>query len=283
MQTGIVTLMSAAFFIACCPKQEEKKSDGPAAAAATPSAEITKESLKTDIDKLNYAIGIEIGRNVKRNGLELQDDIFLKGIKDGSEKEEAELLLDEKTRQDVKREHARAQKEEREKKRKEEAEKNKQEGEKFLAENKTKDGVVTIESGLQYKILKEGTGKKPTAEDTVSVHYVGTLVDGTEFDSSVKRGKPSSFRVNRVVKGWTEALQMMPVGSKWQLFIPSELGYGERGSRGKIGPNAVLIFEVELLEIKDPNEDKKPGAPAAANRPKKPADKKPAAEKKKAE
>jgi FKBP-type peptidyl-prolyl cis-trans isomerase FklB len=275
--------MSAAFFIACCPKQEEKKSDGPAAAAATPSAEITKESLKTDIDKLNYAIGIEIGRNVKRNGLELQDDIFLKGIKDGSEKEEAELLLDEKTRQDVKREHARAQKEEREKKRKEEAEKNKQEGEKFLAENKTKDGVVTIESGLQYKILKEGTGKKPTAEDTVSVHYVGTLVDGTEFDSSVKRGKPSSFRVNRVVKGWTEALQMMPVGSKWQLFIPSELGYGERGSRGKIGPNAVLIFEVELLEIKDPNEDKKPGAPAAANRPKKPADKKPAAEKKKAE
>ena len=128
---------------------------------------------------------------------------------------------------------------------------NKKEGEAFLAANKGKDGVVTLPSGLQYKILTAGTGPKPTASDSVVCNYRGTLINGTEFDSSYKRGQPATFPVTGVIKGWTEALQLMPVGSKWQLFIPSDLAYGERGAGADIGPNSTLIFEVELLSIED--------------------------------
>jgi FKBP-type peptidyl-prolyl cis-trans isomerase len=128
-------------------------------------------------------------------------------------------------------------------------EKNKKEGEAFLTENKKKEGVKTLASGLQYKVLKEGSGKMPKATDKVTTHYQGTLIDGTEFDSSYKRGEPASFLVNGVIPAWTEALQLMKVGSKWQLFVPSKLGYGERGMGPKIGPNAVLVFTVELLSI----------------------------------
>ena len=124
------------------------------------------------------------------------------------------------------------------------------EGEAFLADNKTKDGVVALPSGLQYKILTQGTGPTPAASDTVNCNYRGTLINGTEFDSSYKRNQPASFPVGQVIKGWTEALQLMPVGSKWQLFIPPDLAYGPRGAGGVIGPNATLIFEVELLSIK---------------------------------
>jgi FKBP-type peptidyl-prolyl cis-trans isomerase len=131
---------------------------------------------------------------------------------------------------------------------------NKKEGEAFLAANKGKEGVVTLPSGLQYKILTPGTGPKPTATDSVVCNYKGTLINGTEFDSSYKRGEPATFPVTGVIKGWTEALQLMPVGSKWQLFIPSDLAYGARGTPGgPIGPNATLIFEVELMSIKDKN------------------------------
>jgi len=133
---------------------------------------------------------------------------------------------------------------------KELAEKNKQAGEAFLAENKKKDGVVTLPSGLQYKILKAGDGPKPSAEDTVVCQYRGTLIDGKEFDSSYKHNQPATFPVNRVIKGWTEALQLMPTGSKWQLFIPPDLGYGDRGAGADIPPDATLIFEVELVSIK---------------------------------
>lgn len=133
---------------------------------------------------------------------------------------------------------------------KEEGDANKKIGEDFLAANKTKEGVVTLPSGLQYKILTTGSGPKPTASDTVECNYRGTLINGTEFDSSYKRGQPASFPVSGVIKGWTEALQLMPVGSKWQLFIPSDLAYGERGAGGDIGPDSTLIFEVELLSIK---------------------------------
>src|SRR6202023_2964907 len=131
---------------------------------------------------------------------------------------------------------------------------NKKESVEFLAANKAKDGVVTLPSGLQYKILTAGTGPKPTASDTVVCNYRGTLISGTEFDSSYKRGQPASFPVNGVIKGWTEALQLMPVGSKWQLFVPSDLGYGDRGAGADIGPGATLIFEVELLSIQDKND-----------------------------
>ena len=129
-----------------------------------------------------------------------------------------------------------------------EAQKSKEEGEKFLAENKTKDGVITTESGLQYKVETEGTGAKPTKEDKVKVHYTGTLLDGTKFDSSVDRGEPAEFGVTQVIPGWTEILQIMPVGSKYTIWVPSELGYGERGTRG-IKPNSTLKFEIELLDI----------------------------------
>jgi FKBP-type peptidyl-prolyl cis-trans isomerase len=135
---------------------------------------------------------------------------------------------------------------------------NKKEGEGFLAANKSKEGVVTLPSGLQYKILKAGTGPKPTASDTVSCNYRGTLIDGKEFDSSYKRGQPASFPVSGVIKGWTEALQLMPVGSKWQLVIPSDLAYGDNGAGADIGPGATLIFEVELLSIEDKSKEKAP-------------------------
>jgi FKBP-type peptidyl-prolyl cis-trans isomerase FklB len=126
---------------------------------------------------------------------------------------------------------------------------NKKEGDAFLAANKTKEGVVTLPSGLQYKILQEGTGPKPTASDTVVCNYRGTLLNGTEFDSSYKRGQPATFAVGQVIHGWTEALQLMTVGSKWQLFIPPDLAYGPRGAGNDIGPNATLVFEVELVSI----------------------------------
>jgi FKBP-type peptidyl-prolyl cis-trans isomerase FklB len=135
-------------------------------------------------------------------------------------------------------------------KRSEESDANKKTGEEFLAANKSKDGVVALPSGLQYKILTAGTGAKPTASDSVECNYRGTLINGTEFDSSSKHGGPATFPVSGVIKGWTEALQLMPVGSKWQLFVPSDLAYGERGAGGDIGPNETLIFEVELLSIK---------------------------------
>jgi len=130
-----------------------------------------------------------------------------------------------------------------------EGDKNLKDGEEFLAKNKTKSGVITTASGLQYEIIKAGTGPKPTAEQEVKCHYVGTTIDGKEFDSSIKRGEPATFPVNRVIPGWTEALQLMPVGSKWKLYIPASLGYGERGAGQDIKPNSALIFEVELLEI----------------------------------
>jgi FKBP-type peptidyl-prolyl cis-trans isomerase FklB len=126
---------------------------------------------------------------------------------------------------------------------------NKQAGEKFLDENSAKEGVTTLPSGLQYKVLKMGDGPKPTATSKVTVHYRGTLPDGSEFDSSLQRGQPATFQVNRVVPGWTEALQLMPLGSKWMLYLPSALGYGERGAPPRIGPNQVLIFEVEVLKV----------------------------------
>ena len=141
--------------------------------------------------------------------------------------------------------------------RKKQGEANKEKGGKFLEGNKTKQGIVTLKSGLQYKILKKGTGASPKATDTVKCHYKGTTIDGKEFDSSYKRGEPATFALNRVIKGWTEGLQLMKEGGKWQFFIPSELAYGERGSGPDIGPNEVLIFEVELLGIEKP-ETKKP-------------------------
>jgi len=209
----------------------------------TPSAASTTAApvvLKTQRDKESYAEGMSLGMGLHNQGLSLDPALMARGLKDAQSgaktamtEEEARAALAQ-LRQDVQQKMGA---------------KARQEGEAFLAANKTKEGVVTLPSGLQYKILKEGTGPKPTASDTVSCNYRGTLTNGKEFDSSTKHGGPASFPVSGVIKGWTEALQLMPVGSKWQLFIPADLAYGDRGAGPDIAPGSTLVFEIELLSI----------------------------------
>lgn len=204
--------------------------------------------IKSFKDSISYSIGMNIGKDLKHQSIEIDPDVLAQAIKDVIADRKL-LLTDDQVRSCM----GSLQKEvmaKQEQKNKVEGDKNMKEGQAFLATNKTKEGIKVTASGLQYKVLKEGTGPKPTATQTVSVHYRGTLLDGTEFDSSIKRGQPAEFPVNGVIKGWTEALQLMPVGSKWQLFIPPDLAYGPQGAGGTIGPNATLIFEVELLAIK---------------------------------
>lgn len=203
--------------------------------------------LKTQKDKVSYAIGVTTAKSMKQQSVDIDPDIFAKGLKDGFAGAKT-ALTDDEMRQVI----AAFQKEMTEKyavKMKSMAEKNQREGEAFLTENKKKEGVKILSSGLQYKVIKDGTGNTPKLTDNVTTNYRGTLIDGTEFDSSYKRGQPTKFPVKGVIPGWTEALQLMKAGSKWQLFIPSNLAYGERGAGNMIGPNATLIFEVELLSI----------------------------------
>lgn len=202
-------------------------------------------NLKTAIDSASYAIGVSTGAGYKENlktlpGGEANVDALIAGF--------VQAIKGDSTKMTPQAAQAYLQTYFVEASAKE-AQKLKEEGEKFLAENKTKEGVITTESGLQYKVEKEGTGAKPTANDKVKVHYTGTLLDGTKFDSSVDRGEPAEFGVGQVIKGWTEGLQIMPVGSKYIFWIPSELAYGERGAGQDIKPNSVLKFEVELLDI----------------------------------
>ena len=209
----------------------------------------TPLALKTDKDKVSYAIGVNIGKSMRKDTVDVDPAIFSRGMKDAMAGGKLLLTDDEikatltklqtdlRARQEVAMQEA--------------GEINKKAGDDFLAQNKTKDGVVALPDGLQYKILKEGNGPKPAATDSVVCNYRGTLIDGTEFDSSYKRGQPATFPVNGVIKGWTEAVQLMPVGSKWQLFVPADLAYGNRGAGPDIGPDATLIFEVELLSIQN--------------------------------
>jgi FKBP-type peptidyl-prolyl cis-trans isomerase FklB len=220
--------------------------------AAKPGSTVARKpavlTLKTQKDKASYAIGLNIGKSMHKDSVDIDPSILLRGLRDGLAGSKP-LLTDEEARAAMVALQTEMRKKQ-EEKMLVQGETNKKEGEVFLADNKTKDGIVTLPSGLQYKILKEGTGPKPAATDTVVCNYKGTLLDNTEFDSSYKRGQPATFPVSGVIKGWTEALQLMPVGSKWQLFIPSELAYGARGGPGGgIGPNATLLFEVELVSI----------------------------------
>jgi FKBP-type peptidyl-prolyl cis-trans isomerase FklB len=204
--------------------------------------------LKTQKDKVSYGIGMNIGKNLKKDAIDVDADMLVKGLRDSLSGEKT-LMSDEEYRATL----TAFQKEMMEKQAeasKALAEKNKKEGEAFLADNGKKEGVLTLPSGLQYKVIKSGTGKTPKLTDTVETHYRGTLIDGTEFDSSVKRGQTATFPVNGVIPGWTEALQKMKEGDKWQLFVPANLAYGERGAGRDIGPNATLIFEVELIAVK---------------------------------
>ena len=229
----IFRLIAAALFVLMA---------GSAGAQDTPT-------LKDQKEKISYIIGMDIGTNFKRQSIDIDPDILGRGVKDGLSG--AKPLLSEQETKEIMAAFEKVMRAKQEESRKAIGEKNKKEGEVFLAENKAKEGVKTAPSGLQYKVIKPGTGKKPQATDTVTVHYRGTLADGTEFDSSYRRGKPATFPVSGVIPGWTEALQLMEEGAKWQVVIPSKLAYGEQGAGQAIGPNATLIFEVELISIQE--------------------------------
>lgn len=205
------------------------------------TTETTTGEFKTEIDSVSYSLGVNIGSNLKKQGFDsLNVEMFSKALKDIYSN--GAVKIDEKQAEAILMEYFQALQSKKQ-------EGNVKAGEKFLEENKKKPGVITTPSGLQYTILKEGNGPKPTTNDMVTTHYHGTLIDGTVFDSSVDRGQPATFPVNGVIPGWVEALPMMSVGSKWRLFIPSNLAYGERGAGKDIGPNSTLIFDVELISI----------------------------------
>jgi FKBP-type peptidyl-prolyl cis-trans isomerase FklB len=274
LAAGVVLLGNAVAQTSAAPSQTPpakkpaapaaKKSPSTAKKAGTATKGEAVTALTTTKQKASYAIGMNWGTGLHRQGIDVDNAALIQGMKDALAG--GKTLLTEDEARSALMQLQKEMQEKQQAKAAQEGEANKKEGDAFLAANKTKEGVVTLPSGLQYKILTTGTGPKPTASDSVVCNYKGTLINGSEFDSSYKRGEPATFPVTGVIKGWTEALQLMPVGSKWQLFIPPDLAYGPRGTPGgPIGPNATLIFEVELISIKEKNPlpDKVP-APAAA-------------------
>jgi FKBP-type peptidyl-prolyl cis-trans isomerase len=202
--------------------------------------------LKSQKDKVSYTIGVFSGKNLKQQTVDVNPDIMMKGVKDALSG--GKLLLTDQEMQEVMTALQKDLTAKQTEIRKTVGEQNKKEGETFLAENKKKEGVKTLPNGLQYKVIKEGTGKTPKATDAVVAHYRGTRIDGTEFDSSYKRNEPATFKLDNVIQGWREAVLMMKEGAKWQIFVPSNLAYGENGA-GPIPPNATLIFEIELIRV----------------------------------
>ncbi len=229
-KTILMLSLAAAFMISACQK------------------EVKKDDLKDDNDKASYSIGVDIGKSFKQQDVEIDVDKFMQGIKDGMTKDSAYLLTQDemiRSMQNLQQEMVNKQT----LKKKESLDKNKKAAEEFMVNNAKDKDVKATKSGLQYKVLVSGNGASPDSNDMAVTHYAGTLADGTEFDNSYKRGEPLTIEVGGVIKGWTEALQMMKVGDKWRLFIPPHLGYGENGA-GTIPPNSVLIFDVELLDVK---------------------------------
>ena len=255
MRSILILVAAITLFVSSCQQAKEQN------AKPAEKKEITKADLKTEDDNISYSLGFSMGSRFVRDGLEINLEIFQEGMKDGftgskqvlteEEMQKTMMALQQKMMAKRQTEHMKEMEE-----RKNLGEANKEKGEKFLEANKAKEGVITLESGLQYKILKKGTGASPKATDIVKCHYKGTTIDGKEFDSSYKRGEPATFALNKVIKGWTEGLQLMKEGGKWEFFIPPELAYGEMGSGPQIGPNEVLIFEVELLGIEKPKTEK---------------------------
>jgi FKBP-type peptidyl-prolyl cis-trans isomerase FklB len=237
------------------PAAKAQTSTAAKAQPATASRTQPALALKTQKDRFSYSLGMNLGASLHKQAVPVDPAILARGLRDALAGGKTLLTEDEAhaTLMEVQNDLRKKQQE----KTQLAGDANKKEGEAFLAANKGKEGVVALPDGLQYKILKQGTGPKPTAGDSVVCNYRGMLINGTEFDSSYKRGQPATFPVSGVIKGWTEALPLMPVGSKWQLFIPSDLAYAERGSGPDIGPNATLIFEVELLSIQDKSQEKK--------------------------
>ncbi len=225
---------------------EKQAASAPSASNTVASPAAAEATLETEEQQVSYGIGLNVGQNVANQGFELDLPAFTAGLTDAVKGNEPQMSQEDimKVMQDFQQKMMAKRKEERET----QAVEQKQAAEGFFNENGKKEGVVTTDSGMQYKVITAGTGKIPSADDTVEVNYRGTLLDGTEFDSSYKRGQPVTFPVKGVIKGWTEALQLMPIGSKWELYIPSNLAYGPGGT-GPIPPNAALKFEVELLNI----------------------------------
>lgn len=217
-------------------------------ALTLPAIAAEESPLKDKKEKVSYAIGVDIGRTLKSQGIEVDAAILGGAIADALA--DAKLKLTDEQMKATMMEFQKEMKGKAAAAAKEEGEKNAKAGAEYLANKEKEEGVKKTESGLLYKVVTQGKGEKPTKSDTVEVNYRGSLIDGTEFDSSYKRGNPASFPVGQVIPGWSEALQLMPVGSKWQLFIPSDLAYGKAGAGGTIGPNQTLVFDVELLEIK---------------------------------
>lgn len=222
-------------------------------AIVSTAAAAEKGKYKTKKEQLSYSLGYDMANNFKRSEIDVDPAALMQGMKDAqagksqmTEQEMRDVLMEAQQKFRAKQQEMMAKQQEQQKG---QGEKNKKEGEAFLAENKKQPGVVVLPSGLQYKMLVEGKGASPKATDRVTVNYRGTLINGTEFDSSYKRGEPATFGLNQVIKAWTEGVQLMKEGGKIQLFVPSELGYGERGAGGQIGPHAVLIFEVELIAV----------------------------------
>jgi FKBP-type peptidyl-prolyl cis-trans isomerase FklB len=235
-------------------KQASTSQTSPATSSqqSAPAATPVIPGLPTKKDQISYALGMNVGKGLHRESIDVDPNLVMQGLKDAMSGGKT-LMTDEQAQQTMMQLQSEVRDQE-EAKRKASAETNAKKGEAFLAQNKTKPGVVALPSGLQYKIIKQGTGPKPTPNDVVTCNYRGTLIDGTEFDSSYKRGEPATFPVKGVIKGWTEALQLMPVGSKFELVLPPDLAYGERGAGQDIGPNETLVFEVELMSIKPADE-----------------------------
>ncbi len=244
-----------ALSLVACGNESEKAAE--VEAEVVPAAESSEIALESVEQRLSYMVGDNMAQQFIRDGVELDLEALTAGINDAIAGKESRLS-EEQVQQTIATLQERAQQRQAEQQAElaklaaEAAEKNIAEGNAYLKDNGAKEGVVTTESGLQYKELTAGDGATPTDTDTVSVHYRGTLIDGTEFDSSYSRNAPAVFPVNGVIPGWTEALQLMNVGDKWELTIPSDLAYGTGGTGGTIGPNAVLVFEVELLEVVEP-------------------------------
>lgn len=217
-------------------------------AMSTAMAATDATSLSTEKDKLSYSIGADLGKNFKTQGIDINPEALAKGMQDGMSG--TQLMLTEQQMKDVLNKFQKDLMAKRSAEFNKKSEENKTKGESFLNENKGKTGVVVLPSGLQYKILETGTGAKPGKSDTVTVEYTGHLIDGTVFDSTEKTGKPATFQVSQVIPGWTEALQLMPAGSTWEIYVPAGLAYGPRSVGGPIGPNETLIFKIHLISVK---------------------------------
>jgi FKBP-type peptidyl-prolyl cis-trans isomerase FklB len=263
-----MTILALGLFALGARAQQAPAKAGPAkspasgaqAAAKAPAAD--SNELKTEKDKTSYAIGMEMGKGVKTQGIDIDSDLLIRGFKDALA-DKPSLMSDDELRDVMTKLQAEVRQKQQAAQQAAAAE-NKAKGEAFLTENKKKDGVTTLPDGLQYKVITAGTGKKPAETDTVMCNYKGTFIDGTEFDGSEKTGKPAQFQVKGVIPGFREALQLMPVGSKWQVYIPSSLAYGERGAGNVIAPDSTLIFDIELVSIQDAAASAAPASGAQA-------------------